>query len=127
MTALKKVNQHDPEDRLERCRRLYRKQQDGLTCRALIYEHMSHEGISESTAWRDWDQVKIWNSEDFSKERDSMVSRLASVRFKIIERAIRKGQLGVAAQLCDSLGRAVGEGLEFVDQENINLNIKIEE
>ena len=125
MTARK--NQFDPEDRLERCRRMYRAQQDGLTCRALVYEHMSRESVSESTAWRDWEQVREWNNEDFSKERESMVSRLASLRFKAIERAMRKGQLQTAAHLMDSLGRSVGEGLEIEQAQHApQLNISIE-
>ena len=126
MTARKKTNQHDPEDRLDRCRRMYRRQQDGLTCRALVYEHMQQESVCESTAWRDWAQVRSWNDEDFSKERESMVSRLASLRFKAIERAMKKGQLMVAANLMDSLGRAVGEGTEFTQAEEVKLSINIE-
>ena len=106
---------------------MYRHQQDGLTCRALVYEHMQREGVSESTAWRDWDQVREWNNEDFSKERESMVSRLASLRFKAIERAMRKGQLQTAAHLMDSLGRACGEGLDIEQAQYApQLNISIE-
>lgn len=121
-------NQFNPEDRLNRCRRMYRHQQDGLTCRALVYEHMARESVSESTAWRDWEQVRQWNDEDFSKERESMVSRLASLRFKAIERAMKKGQLQTAAHLMDSLGRAVGEGMEVeAAQHAPTLNISIEQ
>ena len=107
---------------------MYRAQQDGLTCRALVYEHMQRESVSESTAWRDWHQVRQWNDEDFSKERESMVARLASLRFKAIERAMRKGQLQTAAHLMDSLGRAVGEGMEVeAAQHAPTLNISIED
>ena len=121
-------NQFDPDDRLDRCRRMYRHQQDGLTCRALVYEHMAREGVSESTAWRDWNQVREWNDQDFSKERETMVARLASLRFKAIERAMKKGQLQTAAHLMDSLGRAVGEGLEVeAAQHAPTLNISIEQ
>ena len=88
---------------------------------------MQQESVSESTAWRDWEQVRSWNDEDFSKERESMVSRLASLRFKAIERAMKKGQLMVAANLMDSLGRAVGEGQEMeAAQHAPTLNISIE-
>ena len=103
MTARK--NQFDPEDRLERCRRMYRAQQDGLPCRALVYAHMEREGVSESTAWRDWDQVKEWNEKDWSKERESIVSRLTSMRFRAIERCMRKGQMQTAAILMGKFGR----------------------
>ena len=120
-------NQFNPEDRLERCRRMYRHQQDGLTCRALVYEHMAREGVSESTAWRDWEQCREWNNQDFAKERESMVSRLSSLRFRAIEKALRKGQLQTAAHLMDSLGRAVGEGLEVEQAQHApQLNISIE-
>ena len=126
MTARK--NQYDPEDRLARCRRLYRKQEDGLSCRSLVYAHMEQEGISESTAWRDWDQVKEWNQEDWSKERESIVSRLTSVRFRAIEKCMRKGQLQTAAILCAQLGATVQETeLNPGAEDTINLNITIED
>ena len=51
-----------------RQRRLYKHQQSGLTPRALVYEHADREeGVAESTAWRDWSQVKEWNQDDFGK------------------------------------------------------------
>ena len=121
-------NQFDPEDRLERCRRMYRNQQEGLTCRAIVYEHMAREGVSESTAWRDWDQVKEWNQEDWGKERESIVSRLTSVRFRAIEKCMRKGQLQTAAILMAQLGATVQETEANPGAEDtINLNITIEE
>jgi hypothetical protein len=126
MTARK--NQYEPEDRLDRCRRLYRKQEDGLSCRALIYAHMEQEGVSESTAWRDWDQVKEWNQSDWGKERDSIVSRLTSLRFRAIEKCMRKGQLQTAAILMAQLGACVQETEANPGAEDtINLNITIEE
>ena len=75
----------------------------------------------------DWAAVKAWNEEDFSKERDSMVARLSSMRMRAIQMALKKGQLQTAAHLMDSLGRAVGEGLEVeAAQHAPNLSISIE-
>lgn len=126
MTLPLKKNQFNPEDREQRCRRLYRKQQSGLTCRALVFEHMECESVSLATAWRDWDQVKIWNEEDFSSNRENLVARLNAMRFRAINMALKKGQLQSAAQMMDSLGKAVGEGTEFTAAEEVKLNISIE-
>ena len=110
-----------------RQRRLYRHQQSGLTPRALVYEHCERESISVKTGWADWAAVKAWNEEDFSKERDSMVARLSSMRMRAIQMALKKGQLQTAAHLMDSLGRAVGEGsLEQDAAAAPNLSISIE-
>ena len=107
---------------------MYRAQQDGLTCRAIVYEHMSREGVSESTAWRDWDQVKQWNQEDWGKERETVVARLTSLRFRAIEKAMRKGQLMVASTLMAQLGATVQETESLVNgTDAVNLNIQIED
>ena len=42
----------------DRIRRLYRRQLDGLSARALVYDHKEKEQISINTAWRDWAEVK---------------------------------------------------------------------
>ena len=49
----------------ERAQRLYSRQLDGQTTRQLVIEHSKIEGISETTAWQDWDKVKHWNTEDW--------------------------------------------------------------
>ena len=96
-----------------RQRRLYKHQQSGLTARALVYEHA--------------DAVKDWNTEDFSKERETMVARLASMRFRAIQMALKHKNFQTAAHLMDSLGRAVGEGLEVEQAQHApQLNISIE-
>ena len=111
-----------------RQRRLYKHQQSGLTARALVYEHADRESVSLSTAWKDWDAVKAWNTEDFASERDTLVARLSSMRMRAIQMALKKGQLQTAAHLMDSLGRAVGEGLEVeAAQHAPTLNISIEQ
>jgi len=109
-----------------RQRRLYKHQQSGLTPRALVYEHADRESVSVTTAWRDWEAVQKWNVEDFSRDREDMVARLSSMRFRAIQMALKKGQLQTAAHLMDSLGRCVGEGTEFSAAEEIKLSIEIE-
>ena len=107
---------------------MYRAQQDGLSCRAIVYEHMSREGVSESTAWRDWDQVKKWNEEDWAGERENVVARLTSLRFRAIEKAMRKGQLMVASTLMAQLGATVQETESLAaGTESVNLKISVEQ
>ena len=72
--------------------------------------------------------MQRWNAEDFAQERETMVARLSSMRFRAIQMALKKGQLQTAAHLMDSLGRAVGEGLEVeAAQHAPTLNISIEQ
>jgi hypothetical protein len=52
------------EDRL---RRLYRRQLDGLSARALVYDHAEKEQVSIPTAWRDWRDVKELVDEDWKE------------------------------------------------------------
>ena len=93
----------------ERRKRLYKRQLSGLTVRQLVLEHADRESIAEATAWRDWDAVKEWNEEDWKRDRDSIVSRLQSMRLRAIDAAIRKGQIGSAQLLMRDLGAVVGE------------------
>ena len=93
----------------ERRKRLYKRQLSGLTVRQLVLEHADRESIAEATAWRDWDAVKDWNEEDWKRDRDSIVSRLQSMRLRAIDAAIRKGQIGSAQLLMRDLGAVVGE------------------
>lgn len=93
----------------ERRKRLYRRQLTGLPTRQLVLDHADREGIGEITAWRDWDAVKQWNEEDWSKDRESIVSRLQGMRMRAIELALRKGQVGSAQLLMRDLGAVVGE------------------
>jgi hypothetical protein len=93
----------------ERRKRLYKRQLTGLPVRQLVLDHADREGIGEVTAWRDWDAVKQWNEEDWSKDRDSIVSRLQAMRMRAIDAAIRKGQIGSAQLLMRDLGAVVGE------------------
>ena len=93
----------------ERRKRLYKRQLTGLTVRQLVLEHADRESIAEATAWRDWDAVKQWNEEDWAKDKESIISRIQSMRLRAIDVAIRKGQIGSAQLLIRDLGAVVGE------------------
>jgi hypothetical protein len=93
----------------ERRKRLYKRQLTGLTVRQLVLEHADRESIAEATAWRDWDAVKQWNEEDWAKDKESIISRIQSMRLRAIDVAIRKGQIGSAQLLMRDLGAVVGE------------------
>jgi len=110
----------------ERAKRLYSRQLEGLTTRQLVIEHAKIEGISETTAWQDWDKVKHWNTEDWDKDRETMLPRLQAMRVKLFNKAIKKGQLQTAAQILDSLGKVIGESVETVNIQAPELSIKVE-
>ena len=93
----------------ERQRRLYLKQLSGQSARALVYEHATREGVSVSTAWRDYATVKEWNESDWQDEKDKTVSRIQQMRLRCIEGAIRAKQFGTAQLLLRDLGAVVGE------------------
>jgi hypothetical protein len=111
----------------QRQQRLYRRQLDGLSARQLILEHSEREGCSVATAWRDWEVVNKWNSEDWDKDRQNMLARLQTMRVKLFNAAVRKGQLQTAAQVLDSLGKVVNEaGIEQQAASAPTLNITVE-
>jgi len=112
---------------LERQQRLYRRQLEGLPARQLVLDHASREGISTATAWRDWDTVSQWNTADWDAERETILSRINGMRLRVIDKAIRRGQLSTAQALLADLGRAAGEGSEFMAAEQApQLNITVE-
>jgi len=112
----------------QRQQRLYRRQLDGLTTRQLVLDHADREGISVATAWRDWEAVNKWNSEDWARDRENMLARLQTMRAKLFNAAIRKGQLQTAAQVLDSLGKVVNEsGIETQAAATPQLNIVVED
>ena len=110
----------------ERAQRLYSRQLQGQTTRQLVIEHSKIEGISETTAWQDWDKVKYWNTEDWDKDRESMLPRLQAMRVRLFNQAVKKGQLQTAAQILDSLGKVIGESVETVNIQAPELSIKVE-
>lgn len=95
-----------------RRRRLYRHLSNGQSLRHNVYAHAEREGVSISTAWRDSEVIKEWYAEDFAKERETMVARLTTLRFRAIEGAIRSKNWQSAAALMDSISRTVGDGNE---------------
>jgi len=93
----------------ERQRRLFLKQLSGQSARALVYEHATREGVSVSTAWRDYAVVQSWNESDWQTERDKTVSRIQQMRLRCIDGAIKAKQFGTAQLLLRDLGAVVGE------------------
>ena len=55
-----------------------------------------------------------------------MLSRLQSMRIKLFNQAMKKGQLQTAAQVLDSLGRVIGESVETVNIQAPELAIRVE-
>lgn len=93
----------------DRCKRLYKRQLEGLPTRHLVLEHVDRESIALSTGWKDWAVVQKWNTDDWSKERESMVSRIQGVRMRIVNQAIKKGQLMTAVTALQHIGAHLGE------------------
>lgn len=110
-----------------RIRRLYRRQLDGLSARALVYDHAEKEGVSVATAWRDWTAVKQLVDEDWKADRENMLARLQHMRTKLFHQALKKGQLQTATQVLDSIGRVIGESIETVNIQAPDLTIKIQD
>ena len=111
-----------------RVQRLYKRQLEGLTCRQLVFDHAEREQIAVATAWRDWEAVNKWNSEDWERDRENMLARLQTMRVKLFNAAIRKGQLQTAAQVLDSLGKVVNEnGIEQQAAAAPQLQITVED
>ena len=123
---VKKRTRSSVSDVLKRSQRLYARQLEGKTTRQLVIEHANIEGISETTAWLDWDRVKVWNNEDWEKDRESLLPRLQAMRVRLFNKAVKKGQLQTAAQILDSLGKVIGESIETVHIQAPELSIKVE-
>ena len=124
------MSQADNNERVKkdvRIRRLYRRQLEGLSGRALVYEHAEKEQVSIPTAWRDWAEVKTLVDADWKEERENMLPRLQHMRTKLFNQAIKKGQLQTASQVLDSIGRVIGESVETVNIQAPDLTIKIED
>ena len=122
----KKRTRSTISDVLKRSQRLYARQLEGKTTRQLVIEHASIENISETTAWHDWDRVKVWNNEDWEKDREALLPRLQAMRIRLFNKAVKKGQLQTAAQILDSLGKVIGESVETVNIQAPELSIKVE-
>ena len=122
----KKRTRSSVSDVLKRSQRLYARQLEGKTTRQLVIEHANIEGISETTAWQDWDKVKVWNNEDWEKDRESLLPRLQAMRIRLFNKAVKKGQFQTAAQILDSLGKVIGESVETVNIQAPELSIRVE-
>ena len=122
----KKRTRSSVSDVLKRSQRLYARQLEGKTTRQLVIEHANIEGISDTTAWLDWDRVKVWNNEDWEKDRESLLPRLQAMRVRLFNKAVKKGQLQTAAQILDSLGKVIGESVETVNIQAPELSIKVQ-
>ena len=122
----KKRTRSSVSDVLKRSQRHYARQLEGKTTRQLVIEHANIEGISETTAWQDWDKVKVWNNEDWEKDRETLLPRLQAMRVRLFNKAVKKGQLQTAAQILDSLGKVIGESVETVNIQAPELSIRVE-
>ena len=122
----KKRTRSSVSDVLKRSQSLYARQLEGKTTRQLVIEHANIEGISETTAWQDWDKVKVWNNEDWEKDRETLLPRLQAMRVRLFNKAVKKGQLQTAAQILDSLGKVIGESVETVNIQAPELSIRVE-
>ena len=122
----KKRTRSSVSDVLKRSQRLYARQLEGKTTRQLVIEHANIEGISETTAWQDWDKVKVWNNEEWEKDRETLLPRLQAMRVRLFNKAVKKGQLQTAAQILDSLGKVIGESVETVNIQAPELSIRVE-
>ena len=122
----KKRTRSSVSDVLKRSQRLYARQLEGKTTRQLVIEHANIQGISETTAWQDWDKVKVWNNEDWEKDRETLLPRLQAMRVRLFNKAVKKGQLQTAAQILDSLGKVIGESVETVNIQAPELSIRVE-
>ena len=97
--------------------------------------------LDDHTMWKDTEKlihdaknskgrkiVQQWTEEDFAVDRETLVSRLAGMRMRAINQALRKGQLQSAAQMMDALGRVVGESMpETLAIQAPDLKITIED
>ena len=110
-----------------RQQKLYKRQIEGLTTRQLVLDQAAKENISVWTAWEDWKQVKVWNDEDWNKDREKMIGRLQGMRMNLFNKAVKRGQYQTAAQILDSLGKVLGESEETINLKTPQLSIKVEE
>tara|TARA_R100001460_G_scaffold58624_1_gene98437 strand:- start:158 stop:532 length:375 start_codon:yes stop_codon:yes gene_type:complete len=114
------------ESKVGRVRRLYKRQLDGLSSTALVYDHAEKEQVSVQTAWRDWAEVKKIVDEDWQADRENMLARLQHMRTKLFHQALKKGQLQTASQVLDSIGKVIGESVETVNIQAPELKISIQ-
>ena len=109
----------------DRCKRLFQRQLSGLPARQLVLEHASRESIAENTAWRDWKKVTEWNEAGWNEEKETILSRIQAMRMKIIDQAVRKGQLQTAMMgLKDLQETLLGDTNNGESMVKLNINIE---
>jgi len=123
---VKKKGRSAFSDVLKRSQRLYARQLEGKTTRQLVIEHSNIEGVSETIGWQDGNRVKVWNNEDWEKDRETLLPRLQAMRIRLFNKAVKKGQLQTAAQIIDSQSKVIGESVETVNIQAPELAIRIE-
>ena len=111
----------------ERIKRLYARQLEGLPAKKLILDHAQKEQVSEETAWRDWREVAKLNDQDFSVERETMGARIFAMRQKVLNAALRRGQMNTAAQILDSLARQVGCDVPTMNEILPEIRVRIDQ
>ena len=127
-----KENKHAPKitrfhyKREQRIKRLYMRQLEGLPAKQLVLDHAQKEQISEETAWRDWREVANLNNQDFELEREKYASRIFSMRQKVLNAAIKRGQLQTAASILDSLARQVGCDVQTATESLPEIRVRVE-
>ena len=113
-----------------RIQRLYKRQLEGLPVRQLVMEHAAKEQIGIATAWRDWTRVVSWNETGWNEEKETILSRIQAMRMRIIDQAVKKGQLQTAMMgLKDLQETLLGDtnGGESTVKLNINIENKSEQ
>lgn len=110
----------------ERVKKLYMRQLEGLPAKQLVLDHAKKEQVSEETAWRDWREVAKLNDQDFSLERETMAARIFAMRQKVLNAALRRGQMQTAASVLDSLARQVGCDEAQVSQILPEIRVRVE-
>ena len=85
-----------------RIMRLYRRQSGRTFALQLVLDHAAKEQVGRATAFRDWKAVQALNREDFDRERDEMASRIFSMRSRLFNSAVKRGQMQTAANVLDS-------------------------
>ena len=110
----------------ERIKKLYMRQLEGLPAKQLVLDHARKEQVSEETAWRDWREVAKLNDQDFSLERETMAARIFAMRQKVLNAALRRGQMQTAASVLDSLARQVGCDEAQLNQVLPEIRVRVE-
>lgn len=114
---------HQVEERANAC---YSYILDGGTKRQICQRVVDRFNVSLRTAFDDYGRAMDLLREEQSETRGDILNQVQALRLAIAKKAIQKGQLQSAAILLQQIGTANGEGTEFVQSEEVKLNISIE-